>query len=955
MGVSGVNWTEQQHVRLLGSDVQSTPVASKPVELAAMVGPAAAQQPAAAAGSAAAGSAAAGKATIVNPGTGIITRWPGQLTRRQDVIGFGDQGVWTAASNGDGTFQPPQLAEANMGVQQGWQVDKHPRFAADVTGDGRADLVGFGDAGVWTALSSGGGSFQPSRFVLENLGVQQGWQVALHLRLVADVTGDGRADLVGFGDAGVWTAVSSGDGSFQAPRLVVADMGVQQGWQVAKHPRFVADVTGDGRGDLVGFGDAGVWTAISNGDGSFQAPKFVLANMGVQQGWQVGLHPRFVADVTGDGRADLVGFGDAGVWVAVSNGDGSFQAPQMVVANMCVQQGWQVPLHPRFAADVTGDGRADLVGFGDAGVWTAVSKGDGTFQAPKFVLANMGVQQGWQVAKHPRFVADVTGDGRGDLVGFGDAGVWTAVSNGDGSFRGPDLGVTDFGAASGTAGVKHVFVLMLENRAFDHMLGFSQLSGTDAVTGQPTTATGLSGKEQNVVNGTAYPVTAGAENVMALGPGHEFEDVLTQLAGAGASYPSGGPYPAINDSGYAASFSGHGGSPAEVMKCFTVPQLPVLNQLAQEFAVCDRWFSSLPGPTFPNRFFVHAASSGGLDHSPSDWENFVWESVDGFDFPNGSIYNALDNAGLSYRFYAGDWLPVVAALSGVWLWDIHSFDDFAGDLSNPDYAGLHYVHLEPSYDINNDFRSGSSQHPLGDIVKGEQFIKQAYEAIRNSPLWEDSLLIITWDEHGGFFDHVTPPKAIPPGDGTGPGHKYNQHGFAFDQLGPRVPAIVISPRIPKNVIDHRTYDHASVPAAIERIFGMAPLTDRDKLVNAPNSLLTLASPRTDTPATLVSPAAEAAVTALAQSAAQNAAKLAQPVADPSVVPFLQTAVIADLKMADASQKQAIVANAQKITTYGEAYSYIQSVMQRASVVTPPVLKAPVAAPVISQVDKSLNA
>ena len=244
--------------------------------------------------------------------------------------------------------------------------------------------------------------------------------------------------MVGFGDNGVWTAATNGDGTFGTPRLAVDNMGVQQGWQVAQHPRLVADLTGDAKGNLVGFGDAGVWTAVSNGNGTFQPAKFVLANMGVQQGWQVSQHPRFVADLTGDGKADLIGFGNAGVWTAISNGDGTFQAPKFVLANMGVQQGWQVSQHPRFVADLTGDGKADLIGFGNAGVWTAISNGDGTFQAPKFVLANMGVQQGWQVSQHPRFVADLTGDGKGNLVGFGDAGVWTAISNGDGTFQAPN-------------------------------------------------------------------------------------------------------------------------------------------------------------------------------------------------------------------------------------------------------------------------------------------------------------------------------------------------------------------------------------------------------------------------------------------------------------------------------------------------------------------------------------
>ena len=175
-------------------------------------------------------------------------------------------------------------------------------------------------------------------------------------------------------------------------------------WSVERNPRFLADITGDGRADIVGFGDTGVWTALSNGDGTFQPPRVVLADFCLQAGgWRVDRHPRFLADITGDGRADIVGFGDAGVWTALSNGDGTFQAPQFVLADLGFEAGgWRVDKHPRFLADITGDGRADIVGFGDAGVWTALSNGDGTFQAPQFVLADLGFEAGgWRVEKHP--------------------------------------------------------------------------------------------------------------------------------------------------------------------------------------------------------------------------------------------------------------------------------------------------------------------------------------------------------------------------------------------------------------------------------------------------------------------------------------------------------------------------------------------------------------------------
>ena len=341
---------------------------------------------------------------------------------------------------------------------------------------------------------------------------------------------------------------------------------------------------------------------------------------------------------------------------------------------------------------------------------------------------------------------------------------------------------------------------------------------------------------------------------MPADPGHEFTNVLVQLCGAGATYPSGGKYPAINNTGFVASYAASGGAanPGEVMKCFAPEQLLVLVGLAQEFAVCDNWHASMPGPTWPNRMFVHAGSSGGLDHSPTTEEIVEWETIGGFRFKAGSIFDALKKKGVSRRLYAGDDFPMVAALKGISLSDIRHYDNFVSDLSQPAYP-YSYVFIEPSYDVLNEYKNSTSQHPLTDITLGEGLIKETYEAIRNSPHWNSSVLIITWDEHGGFYDHAIPPGAVAPGD-TAPPDKHNQYVFTFEQYGPRVPAIVISPLIPKNVIDHRLYDHASIPATIESFFGVDALTERDAKANRLDALLSLNAPRTDTPATLPSPA-----------------------------------------------------------------------------------------------------
>jgi phospholipase C len=294
-------------------------------------------------------------------------------------------------------------------------------------------------------------------------------------------------------------------------------------------------------------------------------------------------------------------------------------------------------------------------------------------------------------------------------------------------------------------------------------------------------------------------------------------------------------------------------NPSEIMKCYSASQLPVLNTLAKEFVICDNWYSSIPGPTWPNRFFAHAASSGGLDHSPSPADTIAWETVNGFSFRNGTIYDRMNARNVPWRLYAGDHFPIVSGLKGINIGEVHEYSDFATDVAQPGYAAS-YTFIEPNYGhvIPTDFKCGTSQHPLDDVTRGEMLIKCTYDALRQSPLWGTSMLIITWDEHGGFFDHVPPPPAVTPGD-TATDDDNNQTGFTFEQLGVRVPALVVSPLIRRNLIDHRIYDHASIPATVEAAFGLTPLTRRDAAAEQLMSLVTLSSPRRDTPPTLRSP------------------------------------------------------------------------------------------------------
>jgi phospholipase C len=492
--------------------------------------------------------------------------------------------------------------------------------------------------------------------------------------------------------------------------------------------------------------------------------------------------------------------------------------------------------------------------------------------------------------------------------------------------------------------IQHVFVLMLENRSFDHLLGFSGISGTDADTGQKTTVNGLSGKESNSYNGRVATVSHPADYAMAVDPGHEFPDVLCQLSGAGAKYPPGGEYPPIDNSGFVASYAevcskaNQQRDVKEILKCYAPDQLPVVNALAQEFAVCDRWHASMPGPTWPNRMFVHAASSAGLDHSPTTAEIAVWETAFGFSFPNGDIFHRISAKGLQRRLYAGDDFPMMAALKGIGLGDIRPYEKFATDLQGA--FPYSYVFIEPSYALLNDYRGSTSEHPLDDVRLGEGLIKSTYEAIRNSAVWKTSVLIITWDEHGGFFDHVCPPAAVAPAD-TAPTADHNKYGFTFERYGPRVPAVVISSWIPKNVVDHRLYDHSSIPATLGKLFGMEPLTERDRAANSVLPLFSLDAARDDTPSTLPSPAsvpgAEMLSMAIAPSAmyAQAPSRPRDSVNDGSLPVILAAAMRQDIELSPPEERNSIVAKVASLKTRADAAAYLAEVSSKRNAASAP--------------------
>lgn len=480
--------------------------------------------------------------------------------------------------------------------------------------------------------------------------------------------------------------------------------------------------------------------------------------------------------------------------------------------------------------------------------------------------------------------------------------------------------------------IKNVFVLMLENHSFDNMLAMSGISGINAATSS----------DSNTYNGQPYNVGGNAPSLMPTDPGHEFTDVVTQLCGEGATFTAGQPYPPINNSGFAANYATtttEGPAPptadiGDIMLAFnTSSQMPAMYSLASNYVVCDNWYSSLPGPTWPNRFFLHGASSNGLDHSPSKKEMGTWEGPAGFTYPKGSIFDQLNANLVPFKLYqdhsgpVGGWIAQVSAIKNIKMWGVSNLATFESDLSSGyDYA---YTFIEPAYGdiMGGTYAGGSSQHPMDGVAGGESLIEFVYTAIYNSPLWNQSLLIITYDEHGGFYDHVLPGQVTGPNDGSN-SSSLNKYGFQFTTYGVRVPAIIVSPLLAAGV-DPTLYDHTSVLATIEWLFGVPALTARDGAASVIKGVKTASSAnlRANLPATL---GAAAPKPRPPLSPEAQAARDAEPVPDGSTATaFLGVLLKADSEMAATPQGQAAaLARYEAVKTRGHARAYAEHVMAK---------------------------
>ncbi|XP_042400779.1 non-specific phospholipase C3-like [Zingiber officinale] len=405
--------------------------------------------------------------------------------------------------------------------------------------------------------------------------------------------------------------------------------------------------------------------------------------------------------------------------------------------------------------------------------------------------------------------------------------------------------------------IKTVVVLVQENRSFDHMLGWMKTVNPEI--------DGVSGDRQffNPIS-TVDPAAGvlyfgdGSEYVDP-DPGHSIQAIYEQVYGVpfvdAVSTPITPPGVAAPPmSGFVQEAERERAGMSEtVMNGFRPSAVPVYESLVREFAVCDRWFASVPASTQPNRAFVHSATSNGL--TSNDNKRLV------AGLPQRTIFDNLHDAGFSFGIYY-QFPPSTLFYRNLrrlkYLGNFHQFDlTFKDHCKNGKLPN--YVVIEQRY-FDLKVLPGNDDHPSHDVAQGQRLVKEIYEALRSSPQWDEILFVITYDEHGGFFDHVpTPVVGVPSPDGlVGPAPFY----FNFDRLGVRVPAILVSPWIEPGTVIHEPsgpqatsqFEHSSIPATVKKIFNLKEfLTHRDAWAGTFEAVLTRTTPRMDCPETLPEP------------------------------------------------------------------------------------------------------
>jgi phospholipase C len=335
--------------------------------------------------------------------------------------------------------------------------------------------------------------------------------------------------------------------------------------------------------------------------------------------------------------------------------------------------------------------------------------------------------------------------------------------------------------AGGPGKITHFVEICMENRSYDHWLGSRKLLGKP-VAGDGLVE-GMSNKRGDGSEVKIYP----ADVMCVADPPHGWDSAHRQF----------------NDGmmdGFLSEYQASQGVdivPA-VMEYMTPDQIPWTSALLEQSTVCDRWFSGMMGPTWPNRLYLHSAQCGGLKANQLP-------ASGGFDWP--TVYHNLNKKQVPWTYYWSD-LPVASLwedLSGEY--NIRRIQQFFDDAEAGTLPPVTVV--EPAFGANDD-------HPPHHPLMGQQFLASVFAALATSPLWNHMLIVITYDEQGGFYDHVAPPKF--PDDRAADG---------FDQAGFRVPTIIAGPYAKRGFVDSTVREHSSVVKHISTMFDLPPLTMRD--------------------------------------------------------------------------------------------------------------------------------
>jgi phospholipase C len=391
--------------------------------------------------------------------------------------------------------------------------------------------------------------------------------------------------------------------------------------------------------------------------------------------------------------------------------------------------------------------------------------------------------------------------------------------------------------------IKHVVVVMFESRSFDTMLGGLYADGS-APTNFLSTVPYFDGLQTGMANPSSagdpiFAVTpAGSSTLPDPEPLESFTHVREQLLGTTVG--------ALAMSGFVQSYETTSTTDAsQVMQCHSPDQLPVLSTLAREYAVSDAWFASVPSQSWPNRAFAHAGTSNGHVDNGSPPDPFDWQLP--------TIFNVLHEVGASWAVFSAALVePSLTLTMFPTLWDAKyrsNFQRFGAFISACQNNTLpQYSFIEPRFLLDpND------QHPPHDVYAGERFLYDIWNALSTSSAWPETLLVITYDGHGGTYDHVLPPtNAVAPDSASNPGDQ----NFDFASFGVRVPAVVVSPYIaPRTVFrspNTTPYDHTSILATLRDWLDIPPanMLKSNRVAAAPTlaQLLTLEKPRSDLPA-----------------------------------------------------------------------------------------------------------